>query len=1043
MAALPEQIAEFGFGGGLSQKEDAWLSSSGMGTLHNCVQDKTGALQKHPGYDAFGTTFRNGDGVASFLASLMDLQSNSIGSAPKLIKRGDQVAAVAGGLLLAKVDKLTLQGRVSPWVCEQRTVCQVDDGIRLDCCCAGDWSYTAFEVAGGSVRVVVTYVPTNETVTVFSGNNFPATGLSDPRIVAIDGTGTAVLFYMNGTQGKYHKVTPDGVSTPSNITLHAGFDVVSSYNVVTNTTTNRVWVAYFAPSLITCDFYNYSAGNLSIGGTTSLATSVNTTAISLDVNVSANRMALCWVEYVGVGPNFTQTVRAMSRTTDLSASIWSARTIWQDVAEPIDPSHAIQGLGVALSPFDGHFIAFTDRTGDFVRGHWVSNAGSVEGTLGVNGDIIAPSVYLRSRPAWDTAGQRMFLLADASLNTGLVRRRGHFVLGIEPRSTLGKSLGFTVRLGILGFFSYLTAGSVTTGAADAKRITRPFLDRNARWHLQSIEIGGSGGSLQLLCDYAFSADDRVGVFAELGKATYITGALLSQWDGARVCEATFCLDPVIADAIGFGVVGGFLAAGNYTYAVTYARLTATGEIVRSRPSLTTIGAIGGGANAMIVEAFHPGPTNLTDRDDGRCIFVEFWRSEVNTTSPLHFAGRVYVDLYSSAAIQFNDLTASYATKEQLYSDGTNGEIANTAAASPLSICQWRNRLWMTDGEQIFYSKETAPARSAEWSQAFFVMARGAPERLTAVAPLGEVLMAFAEDSSSYVYGDGPSANGDGSTLVGPMPAVTELGCIQAAGIAQLPDGLLVRTRRGLHLLNGQRSFSYVGAAIEDTMKKFPRVRCMRHISGTDRVWICLAATDLTDGTVVLLDAHHKTFSTLFSQVNFLDPGKVPCSSIDLNGAHTFSVQDGHLYDQNPAKFQLDNLDYRQAVETPWFNSNGPSAELRARRFFLLMKDMGTSARSSLRVEIGYDFEDTYHYAIDLDTSFLVLAEGEPDTLTLRMPFPRQRCRSYRLRFTELNSFGAGNEPGFRFVSLRMVTSLRPGTGKLLSKNNAPLAFVKS
>jgi hypothetical protein len=432
-----------------------------------------------------------------------------------------------------------------------------------------------------------------------------------------------------------------------------------------------------------------------------------------------------------------------------------------------------------------------------------------------------------------------------------------------------------------------------------------------------------------------------------------------------------------------------------------------------------------------------------NQDFSSVVYVEFWRAEVNTTSPLLYAGRTFVNLFSSADIVFTDTVASHAGAEQLYSDGTNGEIANTPPASPLSLCQWRNRLWMTDGEQLFYTKEAAQTRGAEWSQAFFVLSRGTPERLTAVAPLGEVLMAFAEDSSSYVYGDGPGANGDGSTLVGPMPAITELGCTQAAGVAQLPDGLLVRTRRGLHFVDGKRQFSYIGAAVEDTLTAFPRVRCMRHISGTNRVWVSLATNDLTDGIAVTLDTHHKTFSTLFSQAEMGGRNMVHCSSIDTNGAHSFAVQDGHVYDQSALNFQLDTSRYGQKIETPWFKANGPSGELRARRFFLLMKDMGTEVKSSLRVEIGYDFEDAYHYAVDIDTSFLVLTEGEPDTLTLRMPFPRQRCRAYRLRFTETASLVLTHQPGFRFVSLRMVTSLRPGSGKVLSKNNAPLAFVKS
>lgn len=1020
MGALPEQTAEFGFGGSLQQKGDPWLDSDGFGTLHNCVQDKTGALEKHPGYSAFGVNMRNGDSVpVAPIGALMDVPGVTIGNAPKLIKRGDQVAALSDGLLLAKADEWTLQGRVSPWVCEQRTVCQAD-GDKMDCCCSGNWVYSAFETAAGGVNVAATYLPSNKTTIVFTGGHggsLPTTGVSEPRIVAIDNVGTAILFVMYpGAQGKYHVITPDGVTAAQLVTLKSGYDVVSDPG------TAQVWTVYLTSAVnVQSDHYSFAAGTLNTLGASPNATT-GATVCSISVDVSTNRLALCWAAIVGG----SLTVMAISRSTDYVTTLyWSARAIWNDAA-----GTTISNIGITLSPADGHFIAFTDNRRQQVTGRWVSLTGVVQGALGViSGDVAAPLCFARSRPAWD--GKRMFLLADVSwLSTAGAIRRGHFVLGIEPRSFAGKASPVVERFGVLGAFSYLTA-------VGGSRMPRPFVDSSGVWHLQGLEIGGQAASLQLLCDYALFADDRVGVAAELGKATYITGAVLSQWDGVRVCEAAFLTDPFAPQLS--QTAGGSMALGSYTYAITYGRSTAAGETVRSRPSLTsTLGIVAAGTQSMTVTTAPPGPSNLVNNDESTIIAVEVWRSEVGTTSPLYLASRVFFGLLNATDVAFVDARASYLGNEQLYSDGTNGEIANSPPASPLSLCQWRNRLWLTDGEQIFYTKEAAATRGAEWSQAFFVMPRGAPERLTSVAPLGEVLMAFSADRSSYVYGDGPGANGDGSTLTGPMPLVSELGCTQAAGIAQLPDGLLVPTRRGLHVLSGKREFAYIGAAIEDTLAALPRVRCARHISGTNRVWISLTDQALTDGIAVIYDTHHKTFSTVFSQAEMFGVNMKHCSSVDVGGVHMFAVQDGHVYVRSSSSFLLDAARYGQAIETPWFKASGPSGEVRARRFLALMKRMGTSV---LQIEIGYDYEDTYHYSMLVHDAELQLMEGEPDTLKPRIPFPRQRCQAYRMRFTEVPA--VASSAGFRFVSLRMTISQRPGSGKLLSKLNSPAAFTKS
>jgi hypothetical protein len=435
MPALPEQISEFGFGGGLTEKQDSWLSSSGFGTLQNCVQDKTGALEKHPGYVAFSSAFRNGDANVPVAGLLMDAPTLTIGNAPKLLKRGELVAAISDGLLLAKTDELTLQGRVSPWVCEQRIVCQAD-GERFDACCSGNWSYTAHELeplsSTGGVRVVATYLPTKETVTFFAGGNIPLTTISEPRIVAVDTAGTAVLFYMNGAQGKYHVVTPDGVGAVHNITLNTGYDVVS------DPASNKVWTMYFIAALVTSDGYNFAANVLSVFGTTSQAAN---TAVecSICVDVPSNRLTLCWVEYIPAGgPNFVMAVIGLARTTNYVTSLWSPRSIWRAaVAEPINFAHQIMNLGVASSPFDGNFVAFTDKENDRVVGHWVSPAGVVEGGGVSNGvgDVVAPKVWLRTRPAWD--GKRMFCLADTGF-TGAHERRAHLVSVSSPGRPGGK-----------------------------------------------------------------------------------------------------------------------------------------------------------------------------------------------------------------------------------------------------------------------------------------------------------------------------------------------------------------------------------------------------------------------------------------------------------------------------------------------------------------------------------------------------------------------------------------------------------------------------
>jgi len=90
--------------------------------------------------------------------------------------------------------------------------------------------------------------------------------------------------------------------------------------------------------------------------------------------------------------------------------------------------------------------------------------------------------------------------------------------------------------------------------------------------------------------------------------------------------------------------------------------------------------------------------------------------------------------------------------------------------------------------------------------------------------------------------------------------------------------------------------------------------------------------------------------------------------------------------------------------------------MRARRLWALLGSDVTTT-DGLTIEVAYDYSDTYQ-----TLKFLTAPPR-----TVRLPFPRQRCESFRLRFTSAPQAGGPNA-GQRFVALRLAMAQRAPKG---------------
>lgn len=1051
---LEETVAELTFASGLKQNEDEWLQSDGFTTLVNCYQDKDGAITKMPG------SSRLADTVNDFRVGVISPAGNiaTIGANPRLVRRGSMLGVVNNGYLHARDDRYTCQGYTSPWVADQRSVSERGTDCRIDCCRSGNWVFTAYENGSGDIELAATYLPTGETSLIKRGLSLTGTR---PVIRDLDGAGKALLVYLTGANNiVYAVVATDSVTAAATVpgALSGAGLAAGSFDVWTDPASSSVWVVACqnASPFIRHSRCSVAGSVLSSVSAANVAEDTAATACSIAVDKTNNRRMLVWAAWHNNGANYTLRVRQLELQATSDTTLFATATIWSRALTSATAGTAQKDsiclIGVCVTQNAGEWwVTWHDPNTAAFGGEFTTDISTQRSVTVLSGAAFAQAdcgwVRMASRP-WYRNGKCFVLVAHArSSGIGTDPNSYHAILGLEIGA-------FTQRLYPFGFFSYLTAPGPLANAADGDvgltRLSTPYTESDGTTHLQFLERteapsqAATVQSRYRIRDAALRVDDRVGRSAELGAATYIVGALLWLWDGVRCVEAAPLQQPYI---LGPAYTIGALAAGTRYYKVTFARVLASGEVIRSRPS-DAVAFTNTGVQYNLIQT-NPLTVQASGDFDSSTIYIEYWRTKSGQAGPFYLLYRAPISNTQRDLISFADtvsdatLTTNVVTGQAvptLYTDNSTGsELANDPPISPVCITSWRNRLWITDGEQVGYTKEAASNRSAEFS-GFQLIPNTLPQRITGIGRNGEILAVLSQDAAGYIYGDGPAANGSGSSLVGPVQIAGAIGCTNPAALLEVPQGLLVQTRRGLQLLTQQREWQYVGTPIERIFAATGRLRAAAWDQARELAWFVLTDSGATTGHFVVWDARHNTWSQIYSDW-FPSQGHVPTSVLFAGGIFYWADSSGsgqRVYQQlTTATYTVDGTNFAQQIELPWLKLAGAIGEQRVRKLWALLRRTGVGA---LYLEVGYDYLSSYAFTCTLDYNSLISMEpGETDKPLIRFPsLPRQRCRAWRLRLTEQP---ASSLDSFTFVALRVALARRATKGALASDASSGSGFA--
>lgn len=531
------------------------------------------------------------------------------------------------------------------------------------------------------------------------------------------------------------------------------------------------------------------------------------------------------------------------------------------------------------------------------------------------------------------------------------------------------------------------------------------------------------------------------------------GGFLAQFDGDTWHENGFVHSPDVEDNT-FTTVGS-IPKGVYGYAFVYEWHDAAGNLHQSAPAFWTLDSTGS-PNANNKHRLTVRLLSLTHRGwyeqgQGRPVVVAMYRTLKDSTGPYYRITRP-LNAETPAATPTQWLVASEPSGVfYLGTDGRSGVLEdNTTDALLLShgygtlyteggvlesvqppaascVLAHKGRAWLASAEddrELWYSKPLAAGHPPEFSDALTLRLDESPDGITALASLDDKLVVFTTSRIYIVQGDGPSATGQGGSFLAPQLVASEAGCVDPRSVISSDAGVFFRSARGIAVLTRSLEVQYVGQYVQDEVTSASVINSVVLDAARRRITWCLA------DRVLVYDYEHQAWLT-WSLTG--DDGAQPLSSHALSGGLVVAATPDlgvHLEAHGPDPGRDEAGGFDGVVETPWLHLAGMSGFQRARRFYLLARDLGAHA---ILVQAYNDYSDSPSQT----HTFLVDGSDDPVGLPverLMMHVAQQKCSAIKFRVTMRPADTEALPPGVSLAGMSLEIGLESGGARLPAPN---------
>jgi len=377
-------------------------------------------------------------------------------------------------------------------------------------------------------------------------------------------------------------------------------------------------------------------------------------------------------------------------------------------------------------------------------------------------------------------------------------------------------------------------------------------------------------------------------------------------------------------------------------------------------------------------------------------------------------------------IKISDSDGEIESNEQLYTSG--GEVENIAPPAFDSVQFYKNRIMgvrKDNKSEIWYSKQVIPGYGLEFNDAFILTVNAPGGDVTATAVLDEKFIALKGDEAYYMLGEGPNPMGLQNDFT-PFQLINsdKAGCQKGeeASVVNIPEGVMVKTNKGIYLLNRSMGFDYIGDAVED-FNEFTIIssRVMKTVQQV--------RFGLSNGQFMTYDYYHKQWSIHEGEGDSLSQNDAE----NVNGTYHFLNTNGILKkestsfaDQRTVLGVQTPTYIPMEIDTGWLSFVGIEAFQRIYKAILLGE---YKSNHLLTVQVYYDFNENYFDTIPINDVGAAI-----NIFNYRLFMPRQKCTSIRYKIKESQYLTTIGE-GLRISSISFEVGVKKGLNKIKAANS--------
>lgn len=565
-------------------------------------------------------------------------------------------------------------------------------------------------------------------------------------------------------------------------------------------------------------------------------------------------------------------------------------------------------------------------------------------------------------------------------------------------------------------------------------------------------IGTQPGLELRALDMAIVSSAPTFTSCELGASLFLSGGILTHYDGARVAEvAPITYPEKITTVTKSNGSGGLTATGTYQHCLVLERTTAKGEVVRSAVSDVVTTTLAGAEDTIAFYVTMPPWTTFGEAGNSFApnAVIELYR----TTSGGSVFYRVpRTKTYDVALARYGPITQAPNTWVYQYEDHaadsdlsgqpilytTGGVLDNVCPPGSNIVCVHRDRLFVADGKTVWFSTQRDANTAGivpRWNERDrFVVEDGGD--ITAMATLGANLAIFKRDKIYVVAGDGPDiTGGTGQEFSPPQRISSDVGCIESRSVAVTPAGTVFQSAAGIYLLTTGGQVQYLSGPVEDTLAANPTITSATVHESLFQVRFSCNSSGST-GVVLVWDYAPSQAAPLgrWSTFQLYDTTAALASaaiagSCNSRGSYYWAATNGTVYQESSSSYLDGSQWVTLSFETAWIKFAGLQGFQRIWAVGLLGE---RQSDHNLLFQYAVDYSATYSTAINKNVQSSFGLEQ------LRYVPRTQKCQSMRVKFADATptSGTVGTGRALTFTGLAFEAKALPKINRLASTKRA-------